>query len=111
MKRQIGLTVVLLGLGLAGCSTGENKRADKVGETFVGQSFARAKDSVCMDNLRQIRQAIAVYKTTSDDENPPDLKALRLPAEMLADPIGKEPYTYDPQAGTVKCVHAGHGKY
>lgn len=96
---------------LQGClSVDGNQRADKVGNTVVGQSMARAKDEVCMANLRQIRQAVAAYMT-SDETPPSDMSVLKLPPEMLADPIGKEPYEYDPATGKVKCLHPGHGKY
>jgi len=110
MKRKVIIAVMLI-IGLQGClSVDGNQRADQVGNTVVGQSMARAKDEVCMSNLRQIRQAVAAYMT-SDETPPSDMPVLKLPPEMLADPIGKEPYTYDPATGTVKCTHPGHGKY
>lgn len=102
---------LIVGCFLAGgCSVDGNQRADQVGETVVGQSIARAKDAVCMENLKQVRAAIEVQKTTAD-ANPPDLAGLRLSPDLLACPIGKEAYVYDPDTGTVKCPHPGHGKY
>jgi acyl-coenzyme A synthetase/AMP-(fatty) acid ligase len=104
----IGLVVVFVFGGFG--KKADNKRADKVGETIVGQSMARAKDGKCIENLRQVRMAIEMAKT-SDDVPPAGLNELKMPAEMLVDPIGKEPYEYDPATGTVKCVHPGHEKY
>lgn len=103
------LFFVFRGYGLAGTS---QERPDKVGETIVGRSRAAAKDVVCRSNLSQVRQAIQVYMSASgDEEKPPDLGSLRLPSEVLADPIGKEPYVYDPSTATVRCVHPGHERY
>lgn len=97
-------------LALAGCATQENMRADKEGETIVGQALARGKDSVCMDNLKQIR--IGIQATQGGDEQPPaTLNDIRLPQSMLACPIGGEAYQYDATTGKVKCPHPGHGKY
>lgn len=95
---------------LGGCATQENMRADKEGETIVGQALARGKDSVCMDNLKQIR--IGIQATQGGDEQPPAaLTDIRLPQSMLACPIGGEAYLYDAATGKVKCPHPGHGKY
>lgn len=110
MKQLIMLAAAFL---LVGCSVDGNQRKDQVGETVVGQSMARAKDAVCMDNLKQIRAAIEIAKTSSTDESdlPQDMSGLKIPGSMQMDPIGKEPYVYDPKEGTVKCVHPGHEKY
>lgn len=87
-----------------------NQRQDQVGETVVGQSIARARDGVCMDQLRQVRLGVQTAMTSS--ETPPaTLQELRLPSTMLACPIGKEPYQYNPADGSVKCTHPGHEKY
>lgn len=106
-------TISAVALVLGGCmalSVDGNQRKDQVGETVVGQSFARAKDGVCMQNIRQVRQGIQVY-LTSNDGPPPSLADIRFPQELLVCPIDKKPYTYDPAAGTVKCDHPGHEKY
>lgn len=108
MKNSVLMFVMLV--GFVGCAVDGNQRADKEGETVVGQSMARAKDAVCMDNLKQIRMAIQVQQG-AEEEPPPSLDGLKLPKEMLYDPIGKEPYEYDPETGKVKCPHPGHGKY
>lgn len=100
-----------LGVALAGCTETGNQRADQVGHTVVGQSFARAKDEKCMENLRQIRAAVLIFMSDAEESKPSSLRDLRLPAEMLVDPIDQKPYTYDPATGAVKCEHLGHAKY
>jgi hypothetical protein len=52
-----------------------------------------------------------VSRSSGEEGFPASLQELKLPAEMLVDPIGKEPYTYDPETGVVKCEHPGHKKY
>jgi len=97
---------------LGGCSVDGNQRADQVGNTVVGQALARGKDEKCMENIRQVRMAIEMAKQADENSTlPPTLDGLKLPKEMLEDPIGHEPYQYDPAAGTVKCPHPGHAKY
>lgn len=112
MKFFILIAIVL---SLAGCTETGNQRKDQVGETVVGQSMARSKDSVCMNNLHQIRAAIEIAKTSSADEGeaiPRSLEEVKgLGADMKQCPIGKEPYKYDPATGQVKCPHPGHTKY
>ena len=103
--------MLLMASVLAGCSVDGNQRADQVCNTVVGQSVARAKDEVCMSNIRQVRMSIQALSTNADDQKPESLEALKLPATMIECPIGHEPYTYDPATGAVKCPHAGHGKY
>ncbi len=112
MRFFYGLPLLVLCGGCFGMLQADgNQRADKVGNTVVGQSMARAKDGVCMQNLSQIRQAIMVSRSNGEEGFPASLQELKLPAEMLVDPIGKEPYSYDPETGVVKCEHPGHKKY
>ncbi len=100
--------ILLTAACLAGCET-ENKRKDQVGETVVGQSIARAKDEVCTSNLRTIRQALEVYKTSEPDAtNPTDLSVLRLSKATFECPIDHKPYKYDAAEGTIQCKHLGH---
>lgn len=98
-----------------GCTETGNQRKDKVGETVVGQSMARSKDAVCMNNLRQIRDAVEIAKTSGADDAdalPKTLAEVRgLGNDMKQCPIGKEPYEYDPATGKVHCPHPGHEKY
>lgn len=110
---KIFLFILLIGtVLLAGCMDGlGNQRADQQGNTVVGQVKARANDEKCIENLRQIRAAIEIAKTSGDDTLPTSMNDLRLPAEMLVCPNDKQPYDYDSTNGTVKCHHPGHAKY
>jgi len=98
------------GLGFLFGEKKPNTRPDKVGETVVGRSFARAKDDVCRSNLSQIRISLQAADPT-EDEHPASLEALNLPKETIVCPIDKKPYDYDPATATVKCKHLGHEKY
>lgn len=112
--RFLSFGALALMLALAGCGdTGlSNKRADQEGETVVGQSLARGKDYVCMQNIRQVRSAIVLFQSNDPDgAAPTDLSQLRLPSEMTQCAVGKEPYKFDAAAVTVKCEHPGHKKY
>jgi len=90
-----------------------NQRADKEGNTVVGQALARSKDSVCRNNLSQLRSAMQIFNQSGDAaDNPKTLSELKgMPPEMLKCPIGKENYEYTPEEGKIKCPHPGHGKY
>jgi hypothetical protein len=95
----------------SGSSAPASPRADGLGTTVVGQVKYAAKDDVCRSNLGQARLAVQVAQTSGEDSLPPSLNDLRLPAQFQACPIGKEPYLYDPTAGTVACPHPGHERY
>lgn len=72
----------------------------------------RAHGTVCMTNLRSVRQAIAAAQAgDTDGKYPQTLEELKLPAELLKCDDGKEPYVYDPQTGQVHCIHPGHDNY
>ncbi len=73
----------------------------------------RAKDVVCMENLRSARQCIEASRTGDTDGKFPGalIEMRELSGELRACPEGKEPYQYDPATGQVKCVHPGHEKY
>ncbi len=73
----------------------------------------RAKDIVCMENLRSVRQCLEASRTAeSDGKLPGALTEIReLSGELRACPEGKEPYQYDPATGQVQCIHPGHEKY
>lgn len=107
----IGLVLFFLfrGYGMAG--NGElSERKDHVGETIVGRSLARAKDEKCMEQIRQVRQALEILNPTGD-EPVSDLSETRLGKSFLECPIGHEAYQYDTQTGKVRCPHPGHEKY
>ena len=72
----------------------------------------RAHDTVCQNNLSQVRLAIQSAKTMNENEvNPKSLDELKLPSEILVCNEGKEPFDYNAEQGTVHCVHPGHEKY
>lgn len=98
------------GLGFLFGEKKTNPRPDKVGETVVGRSFARAKDDVCRSNLSQIRTTIQAVDPT-EDEHPASLNDLNLPQATIVCPIDKKPYEYDPATTAVQCKHPGHEKY
>lgn len=75
-------------------------------QTVVGQAIDTGKAADCRERLNQIRTGIATFKTTgTDDRNPPTLKDIGLGVrpDYFACPVSKQPYTYDPATGTVKC--------
>ncbi|MEP7098746.1 MAG: prepilin-type N-terminal cleavage/methylation domain-containing protein [Dokdonella sp.] len=73
----------------------------------------RARDVVCMENLRSVRQCIEASRAGDGDAKfPGALTEMReLSPELRACPDGKEPYQYDPATGVVHCVHPGHENY
>ena len=78
----------------------------------VSTPMSKAHDTVCISNIRSVRQSIAVAKTgETEDKNPASLKDLKLPVEFLSCPDGKEPYNYNSQTGEVHCVHFGHENF
>lgn len=106
----VALTLVFaVGGGLFGEKVPQRK--DKQGETLIGRSVLRGKDSKCMGNLRQVRQAIEIHKDPVDGVNPTDLGSIGLGSEFLKCPIGREPYRYDEASGKVNCPHPGHEAY
>jgi prepilin-type N-terminal cleavage/methylation domain-containing protein len=88
---------------------GGGKRADG---TTVKAPITVAKDSVCQQNIRQVRQAIQAF-IAADPEGklPQSLSDIREVAPISRCEVGKEPYVYDPQTGQVRCQHSGHGSY
>lgn len=87
------------------------ERADGKGETLVGRSMLAGKDTQCRSNLGQVRQSIQINTDPVDNILPASLNDLRLGAEFLQCPVGKEQYVYDAQTGKVHCPHPGHEKY
>lgn len=106
------LAVVLLhGQNVFGSTQGAPMRKDGKGKTILGASLARAKDAVCIEDIRQVRESLQINRDEVDNKWPATLQDLRLPPEFYKCPIGGEPYQYDPNTGVVKCVHPGHEKY
>lgn len=72
----------------------------------------RAHDTECINNVHQVHLAImAAQAGDVDGKNPPSLDGLGLPKEMLSCPVGKVPYSYDPNTGEVHCPYPGHEKF
>jgi hypothetical protein len=81
----------------------------KEGQTVIGASIDKAKQTACSSNLRQIRMAIDYYKA-ENGQPPPSLQALKLPTSgtFYTCPATGLPYHYDPNSGTVSCPTPGH---
>ena len=75
--------------------------------------MARAHDTECMANIRSVRQAVEVFKTSDPDgKNPQSLTELReLGPDFRQCPVGKVPYRYDPSTGEVHCPYPGHEQF
>lgn len=107
------LTVFFLkGPSMFSTSGGGSSRKDGMGTTIPGAARAKAFDDVCMSNLKQVRMSISISHDSNGDEGyPATIEETRLGKDFYRCPLGHEPYSYDPQTGTVKCVHPGHEKY
>lgn len=114
------VTIALLGVlavavttgGFGTLRSGETPRADGKGKTVPGLVKAKAEDEVCRSNLGQVRQALQMAQTSSEDNAfPATLEDLRLGTGFQRCPMGKEPYQYDPATGTVRCPHPGHENF
>lgn len=102
--------VVFKGSGAFG-SKG-SPRADGRGTTVPGLVKAKAEDTVCRSNIDQLRTSLSIaHDSGGDDAWPQTLEETRLGKAFYQCPMGKEPYSYDPQTGAVHCVHPGHEKY
>jgi prepilin-type N-terminal cleavage/methylation domain-containing protein len=72
----------------------------------------RAHDTECINNVHQVHLAIlAAQAGDTDTKFPGSLQELKLPPEMLACPLGHQPYVYDPTTGEVHCPYPGHEKF
>lgn len=90
----------------------EYSRPDGLGKTTIGRARYAAEDSVCRQQLGQIRGLIQVYEIDSEDAHPDSLANVSgMPAGYDKCPVGKEPYEYDKETGKVSCPHTGHEKY
>lgn len=87
-------------------------RKDGKGKTVPGLVKLEAQDTVCRNNLSQIRMALEVVHSSNGDETwPATIEETRLGSDFYKCPIGKEAYVYDPTTGQVHCPHPGHEKY
>ncbi len=76
----------------------------------IGETKSAARGVECRNNLSQIRTALQMRQGT-EESLPATLKELGLPDSMLACPESGQPYQYDPNTGTVKCLTPGHMSY
>lgn len=105
----VAVLLVALGGGLAYFYLGHGA-GDKSGKAHT--PIGKAEDTVCLSNLRSVRQAINVARTSSTDEAfPKSLQDLQLGPDFLSCPVGHEPYEYNPATGEVHCIHPGHEKF
>lgn len=96
----VALAAFLMPRYLSSSKTGDGKT--------VPSPMQRAHGVECTNNLMQIRQALQISAGADEENRPRSLADLRLPASMLACPVGKEPYQYNPATGQVRCIHPGH---
>lgn len=90
----------------------EYKRADGKGQTTIGRARYAAEDSVCRQQLGQVRGLIQLAMDPVDEVYPESLANVSgMPAGYAQCPIDKVPYEYDKETGKVKCNHPGHEKY
>ncbi|MDE2126381.1 MAG: type II secretion system protein [Armatimonadetes bacterium] len=100
--------LVALGAGLSAMLIGHAKP----GSHQAATPMDRAQSVVCMNNLNQIRDAIAAAEASDPNGAPPaTLASLKLPVEMTQCPLDHSPYKYDPVTGQVHCTYPGHEKY
>lgn len=119
----VGLLVVVLliavaGVFLYGRTEKSAARTTRPGgpTTQLGQSMEKGTEVECQNNLRQIRTAVSMARL-NDAENsapPASLEALRsegISPTMLACPVTKQPYKYNPQTGQAWCPVPGHERF
>jgi type II secretory pathway pseudopilin PulG len=83
------------------------------GQPSVAAPVERAQGVECMNNLRQLRSAIQIHRT-SNEAGPANLGELTrqgVPRSMLACPVSKLPYGYQAQTGQVWCAFPEHKGY
>jgi type II secretory pathway pseudopilin PulG len=80
------------------------------GQPTVQAPVQRAQGVECMNNLRSVRQALTMAQQT--EERPPaSLTEIRLPQQLYACPVSKQPYVYDPRTGRVGCPYPPHRSF
>jgi hypothetical protein len=100
------------GSGMLKGGPAKSPRKDGKGTTIPGLAKLQAQDTVCRNNLSQLRSGLQIAQTSSgDDTYPQTLEETRLGSSFYQCPVGKERYTYDPTTGQVTCPHPGHEKY
>jgi len=78
--------------------------------SLPGQAIERARSVQCESNLRQVRQAIDIYKMNSEGRSPGSLDDLKI-SSVTSCPVTHTPYSYDPSTGRAWCTTPGHERY
>lgn len=108
-------TLVVLVIIMLGYLLFLNPRKMKNGTVKSAPKAAmdKATDMECSNYLGQVRQALSMYGSgTDENERPANLSDLGKSMEQITKcPVGGEPYQYDPTTGKVWCTHPGHEKY
>jgi hypothetical protein len=104
------LAVVFLKGGNVFGGAAGSSRKDGKGTTIPGAALAKTRDAVCKSNLNQDRLSLGIAHDGDPDGNWP-ASLTETKTNMYSCPLGDEPYKYDPDTGTVKCVHPGHERY
>ncbi len=109
----IAILAVVMMKGSGAFGVNQSPRADGRGTTVPGLVMAKAEDTVCRNYLGQLRSSLTIARMNNDEQWPATLEETRLGATFYGCPMGKgkEPYSYNPETGEVKCIHPGHGKY
>lgn len=113
MRNRLLLLLLLLIVGVAlyfAIQKAQTPVESSPSQNQMGEG--QLKDLECLNNLRQVRHAIAAYMADHNNSLPPSLKDLSqygIDPKMLRCPVGREPYIYN--EGTVTCPHPGHEKY
>ncbi len=90
----------------------EYSRPDGLGKTTIGRARYAAEDSVCRQQLGQIRGLVQLAEDPVEETFPETLATVSgMPAGYDKCPVGKEAYDYDKETGKVSCPHKGHEKY
>ncbi|MDH7482266.1 MAG: type II secretion system protein [Armatimonadota bacterium] len=83
-------------------------------EGTVAGPKERAESVECMNNLRNIRAAIEMYRQTGEGKFPTTLAELEssgVSESIRKCPVSGKEYKYDPSTGTVSCTYPGHERY
>lgn len=99
--------IAILAMTLVG-KRGKEGREDSVAQRVQQQAVGVD----CRNNLSQIRQAIQMRSSETENQRPASMDELReIPSEMRKCPVSGKPYVYDPTTGTVRCETPGHERY
>lgn len=78
----------------------------KEGQTVVGASIDKGKETQCMSNLRQIRMILESTKMQGE-QLPASMQDMKLGSTGMC-PVSGQLYQYNPNTGQVKCTTPGH---